>query len=96
MKILIELSKDMYDDIKDGYICQEYADDIINIVKNGTPIPDNATNGDVFCKIFNDLNDMIYYDEERRSVSALFQKHWEIVRCNLWWWNKLYKKGDKK
>lgn len=32
MKIVINIDDKMYEDIKDGYTCPEYADDIINLI----------------------------------------------------------------
>ena len=32
MKLIIDIAEDKYTDIKNGYICQEYADEIINLI----------------------------------------------------------------
>lgn len=68
MKILIELPEDMYDDIEDGYICQEYADDIISIVKNGTTIPDTAA------------FTVQEFTDKCRECGALQGKKWKAIR----------------
>ena len=32
MKLIIDIPDDKYTDIKNGYMCQEYADEIINLI----------------------------------------------------------------
>ena len=39
MKIVIDIPDKDYKDIVDGYICQELADEMLNRVKDGTPLP---------------------------------------------------------
>ena len=39
MKIVIDIPDEDYKDIVDGYICQELADEMLNKVKAGTPLP---------------------------------------------------------
>ncbi|MBO4542397.1 MAG: hypothetical protein J5725_04360 [Bacteroidales bacterium] len=39
MKIVIDIPDEDYKDIVDGYICQELADEMLNRVKAGTPLP---------------------------------------------------------
>lgn len=39
MQIVIEISDDIFDDIKHGYVCAEYADELISCVEHGTPLP---------------------------------------------------------
>lgn len=37
MKRIIDIPDEMYDDIENGYICAEYADQLIQLVQNGVP-----------------------------------------------------------
>ncbi len=55
---------------------------LIKAVEDGTPIPDNATNGDMMWKIFN-----ISLDD--------FKKTWGGGEFTDNWWNAPYQKGGK-
>ena len=37
MKLIINIPDEMYDDIKHGYICSEYADTLIQLIPNSAP-----------------------------------------------------------
>ena len=39
MKVVIDIPDDIYNDIKDGYSCQEYADILFNLISNGVALP---------------------------------------------------------
>lgn len=39
MQIVINIDDEMYNDLKDGYTCPEYADDIIKLIPNAVVIP---------------------------------------------------------
>lgn len=86
MKLIIDIPEDIYNHI---VVDSEYfTPSLVNAFKNGIPIPDNATNGDVIEKVFN-------------TTSTQFC---ELVRmdnidnglcCSLDWWNAPYQKGGK-
>lgn len=38
MKVIIDIPNEIFSDISKGYTCQEYADELINLVKNGIPL----------------------------------------------------------
>ena len=79
MKLLINIPEDRYKDVIESrkhHLLDSYA----QAVANGTPIPDNATNGDVVKSIFTNTLDNFC---ERTT--------WEWNK----WWNSLYQKGGK-
>jgi len=56
MKLMIDISKDRYKDVIEAqkhHLLDSYA----QAVANGTPIPDNATNGDVIKALFPNEHD---------------------------------------
>ena len=76
MKLIINISDESYDKALNGIIkCKECFDAIVY----GTPIPDNATNGENVIKIF---CKGIVRISSRKNVSVEFNKNW---------WNAPYK-----
>lgn len=39
MQIIIDIPEDMYKDLKDGYICEEYGDELVNLVSKAIVLP---------------------------------------------------------
>lgn len=39
MKVVIDVDEEIYNDIKEGFACSEYGDELIKSVKKGTPLP---------------------------------------------------------
>ncbi len=80
MQIIIDLPKEIY---KAAQIIGGKFDDVIQIplevIANCTPIPDNATNGEVVKTLFSNTFDNFC---ERTT--------WEWNR----WWNTPYQKGE--
>ena len=61
MKLIIDIPDEIYQEaIKSGYSYQ-YDELVANAVADGTPIPDNATNGDVMGIMFPPVN--FYVDD---------------------------------
>ena len=84
MKLIINISDESYDNALNGIInCKECFDAIVY----GTPIPDNATNGDVIKTMFPtadiSLNDSCF--------EGVVNKY----GFDMKWWNSLYQKGGK-
>ena len=78
MKVLIDIPEDIYNHI---IVDSEYfTPNLVKAFRNGTPIPDNATNGDVVNTVFSNTFDNFC---ERTT--------WEWYR----WWNSPYQKGGK-
>lgn len=97
MQIVIEISKERYQDIqriaevqteKRMLTCEQ-------IIANGTPIPEHATNGDVIRALFPDarVDDYDYGEDPVIDVYGIDDTEYITVRKN--WWNAPYKKeGD--
>lgn len=91
MKLIIEIPEDRYDEIHSlkfvmyGLQSEENKQlfyRLINAVQDGTPIPDNATNGDVIDAMFPNVD----------FVTDVFGG----FNFPKWWWNAPYQKGGKK
>ena len=79
MKLIINISDESYDKALNGIInCKECFDAIVY----GTPIPDNATFGDVIEKITN-----------RKLLEDNKDANYIIISTKLW--NAPYKKGGE-
>lgn len=86
MKLIIDISKGEYDKICKTMLHTSSGNPNFYFeskIANGTPIPDNATNGDCVRKLF---CKGIYRTSVRTNVSVEFNKDW---------WNSLYQKGGK-
>ena len=65
--------------------------DFIDVIKNGTPIPDNATNGDVIKAMF-DVTEEDFYDEDRMVDVYGLDRTDDPSTFYADWWNALYKR----
>ena len=63
---------------------------LIDALDNGTPIPDNATNGNVITEILKSSNDM----HSTRNI-GLAQEDTIYIEVGSNWWNAPYQKGGK-
>lgn len=86
MKILIDIPDDVY---KKTVFYREFKDlnDCVTTIKalaNGTPIPDNATNGEVIRALFK--------PNWIRRMDDVVREEYEF---NTAWWNAPYQKGGK-
>ena len=88
MKVLIDIPEDIY-----KFVCQlscedsyHYDDVVLTSVKNGTPIPDNATNGDVIKAMF--PSEEIYRHTFGYDLG-------DDCSFNENWWKAPYQKGGK-
>ena len=83
MKLIIEIDEEEYLEI-----CDEPCTKLAYRVANGTPIPDNATNGDVIKAMFPNSEYEILYNTVSTDIDN-----------GLWftldWWNAPYQKGGK-
>ena len=80
MQILIDIPEDIYKSKDDEDYIRMCASNICEAFENGTPIPDNATNGDAVKTLFSDTLDNFC---ERTTWK------WNS------WWNAPYQKGGK-
>ena len=61
MKLIIDIPDKDYEKLKDGHIPFS----ILDVMQNGTPIPDNATNGEIIKALFPNEHDFeTDFDEE--------------------------------
>ena len=90
MQILIDIDEEDYNIVK-----KQVADGITNPLKiciaNGTPIPDNATNGDVIKAMFSKAGIEI----RNITVYVIFDMHSNVISFDLDWWNAPYQRGGK-
>lgn len=55
MKLIVDIPDEIYDDIKHGYICSEYADTLIQLIPSSTPYEERphgywiSANGTYYC-----------------------------------------------
>lgn len=84
MKLLIEIPKEIY---KASKIIDIQYEDVVQIpfevIANGTPIPDNATNGDIMQMMFPNADIEIH-------ITGSY-----VMTFDLDWWNAPYQKGGK-
>ena len=82
MKILIDIPDHLYSVIKNKECTHNNV--LTEAVDNGTPIPDNATNGDVLKIMF--IPNRITRTDDTVNVEYDFTNEW---------WNAPYQRGDK-
>lgn len=69
MKLIIDISNKDYEKLKDGYIPFS----ILEVIQNGIPISDKATNGNSVIKTF---FEGVVRINSRKNVSVEFNKNW--------------------
>ena len=98
MKLIIDIPEDVYKPIcnKYGTFPREMKEWGLEAIKNGTPIPDNATNGEVIKAMF---PDNVFAEDKWRDENGVT---WctDIISDNGmtftdFWWNAPYQKGGK-
>lgn len=93
MKLIIDVPEEDYKFVKEAEGCR-YSKTVIDGVINGTPIPDNATNLDVFSAIFKGTPDI--------SICPIFCISKDDIKCQCDvdtcacgdWWDAPYKGGE--
>jgi len=92
MKLIIDIDEETYKKCKwknNGVVGLEWWE---KAIANGTPIPDNATNGDVIKAMF----PKAYIDESRYEtpfIDVMYEG--EVKSFSETWWNAPYQKGGK-
>ena len=87
MQIVIDIDEETYDWIK--WAVNGDIGNVLEIaIANGTVLPDNATNGDIFRAIYTDISRMgtILIDDIENIIAT---------NVNIGWWNAPYQKGGK-
>lgn len=108
MKLIIDIDKEEYERFKKNQK-KEYSESMldVNIIANGTPIPDNATNGDVIKAMFDikaiDMSNTycVRFPKEEEDCPHYFFKDWwnapykaesnEISERNMKMWEEIFK-----
>lgn len=87
MQIVIKIPKRVYDYIlKTNNIVNSDRLEVTEAIVSGTPIPDNATNGDVIKAMFPNI---------KVNVSGGVVRSDRYTQFDLSWWNAPYQKGGK-
>lgn len=92
MQIVIDIPEQMYLNAKTDKLCG--ANILVNAIKNGTPLSDVATNGDMF--LFANKNATVFKEEKRR-VQVILDKTADISPCAIFnkdWWNAYTKEVE--
>lgn len=89
MKMLIDISKNNYNQIREGFYEDNCGIMAISII-DGTPIPDNATNGDIIKAMFPDAEVIL---NRKNTISWMYKGMIKTYPLN--WWNAPYQKGGK-
>ena len=93
MQIVIDIPEDVYIARKYGDISPWITGTILDAVEQGTPIPDNATNGDVIKTFYPDAEYDTYFDfvaMTNHTERTVFESHFDRD-----WWDEPYQKGGK-
>ena len=90
MKLIIDIPEDWEKGIKNMYDW-DIANFLYATCRNGTPIPDNATNGDVIKAMFPHYD--IEIDEHKGYVRIFYEDFYTTYPWR--WWNAPYQKGGK-
>ena len=95
MRLIIDIPEEIY---KASKIIDVKYEDVVQIpletIANGTPIPDNATNGDVIKAMFG-VTEEHFYDEDRMVDVYGLDRTDDPSTFYADWWNALYQKGGK-
>ena len=84
MRIIVDIPEDIYNHI---IVDSEYfTPSLVNAFRNGTPIPDNTTNGNVIKALY--PNERIGHCEDCTDLG-------DIATFDDDWWNAPYQKGGK-
>ncbi len=96
MRLIIDIPKETYEFINVYEVMDDdYIGKLAGAITNGTPIPDNATNGDVIKAIFpnTEVDDYDYGKDPVIDVYGIDDT--EYITLRKTWWNAPYQKGGK-
>lgn len=94
MKLIIDIDEDVRIAISRMGVLRipdEMQKKVDEAIQRGTPIPDNATNGDVIKAMFSNVE--IYTDVINEIVDVEICEDSSELRCCVDWWNSPYQKG---
>lgn len=99
MKLIIDISEEEYERFKKNQK-KEYSESMldVNIIANGTPIPDNATNGNVIKAMFPNIITDEFASTIHATTKVVSNGIKGGISYDFWkdWWNSPYQKGGKK
>lgn len=91
---LINIPNIVYDWLTNGFPNEDDVEHILEILRGGITIPDNATNGDVIKAMF-DVTEEHFYDEDRMVDVYGLDRSDDPSTFYADWWNAPYQKGGK-
>jgi len=94
VQVVIEIDKEAFTNIEVGAWQRVHPDTMYKAIENGTPLPDNATNGDVMKAMFNTTEEH-FYDEDRMVDVYGLDRNDDPSTFYADWWNSPYQKGGK-
>lgn len=86
MQIIIDIPEEVINMCKDNEVTTVKMS--AKYIRNGTPIPDNATNGDVIKAMFPNADIEIH----NITVYVIFDMRSNVISFDLDWWNAPYQK----
>lgn len=86
MKLLIEITKESYKNTCNECMLPPDVEDVVQGIRNGRPIPDNATNGDMMKAMFTEVK---MWGESEQTLD--YSLGGMIHRVTKSWWNAQYK-----
>lgn len=91
MKLIIDIPEEDYKHGMLGLYFDCYSMKLHETILNGTPIPDNATNGDVIKAFYPDAKYDTYFDFIAMTTHT--ERTVFMSRFDRDWWNAPYQKG---
>jgi hypothetical protein len=95
MKVIANIPEDMLQELKDGCFGAKHAlYDLVGAICNGVVLPDNATNGNIFC-LFNKVSRVF---ELRDCVEVEVEVRPNIIWTSQFdkeWWNTKWEGGQE-
>lgn len=88
MKLIIDIPYGLKDVYEHGNVTALDVEEMKRALQNGTPIPDNATNGDIVQMMFPNAN---VYEHNGGATYSVNNEY----NFNATWWNSQYQKGGK-
>lgn len=89
MKIVIDIPESIMRAVEYGFCGQVLKNIVWQSLKSGTPLPEDATNGDVFQATFPNIDFKI--DNEENVVDVKLGGFTEYAPIDLTWWSAPYK-----
>ncbi len=94
MKLIVDVPDNVYAKVMEYCEHNEIVEAVYGYIYHGTPIPDNATNGDVIKAMF-DTTEEHFYDEDRMVDVYGLDRSDDPSTFYADWWNGPYQKGGK-